>query len=77
MPQDLGEARNIAQAHPEVVKQIETYLETARVESPNLPDSAFVKKARCPYYWGFGLGRNVEISERAPRMWPGLPSPGT
>jgi arylsulfatase A-like enzyme len=44
MTQDIGEATNVAKNHPEVVKVIETYLKTARTESPNWPNSAFIKK---------------------------------
>lgn len=34
---DIGEANNIAAAHPDVVGKIETYLKTARTESENWP----------------------------------------
>ncbi len=44
MTQDISEAKNVAQGHPEVVMQIETYLKTARVETPNWPDSIFIKE---------------------------------
>ena len=35
--QDIGERNNIADQHPEIVKQIEAYLKTARSESVNWP----------------------------------------
>jgi arylsulfatase A-like enzyme len=34
---DVGEARNIAAEHPEVVARVETYLRSARTESPDFP----------------------------------------
>lgn len=34
---DIGEHDNVAAEHPEVIQQIETYLKTARTESPNWP----------------------------------------
>ena len=34
---DLGEKTNVAQQHPEVVDKIETYLKTARTDSPEWP----------------------------------------
>jgi len=34
---DIGEQNNLAAAHPEVVKQIQEYLKTARTESPEWP----------------------------------------
>jgi arylsulfatase A-like enzyme len=34
---DLGETRNLAQAQPKVVAQIEAYMKTARTESPEYP----------------------------------------
>jgi len=46
MTQDIGEAKNVAKDYPEIVEQIETYLKTARVESPNWPDSIFIKQAK-------------------------------
>ena len=39
-----SEAKDVAQDHPEIVMQIETYLKTARVETPNWPDSIFIKE---------------------------------
>ena len=44
MTQDIREAKDVAQDYPEVVMQIETYLKTARVETPNWPDDIFKKK---------------------------------
>jgi arylsulfatase A-like enzyme len=37
LAEDLGEQRNIAAEHPEVITQIEDYLKTARTESPEWP----------------------------------------
>jgi arylsulfatase A len=34
---DIGETRDVAAAHPDIVKRIETYLETARTESERWP----------------------------------------
>jgi hypothetical protein len=44
MTVDISEAKNVAQDHPDIVKQIETYLKTARVETPNWPDEMLKKK---------------------------------
>ena len=44
MTQDISEADNVAKEHPEVIKEIEAYLKTARVESPNWPDRMLKKK---------------------------------
>jgi hypothetical protein len=41
MTEDIGEATDVASSHPEVVKEIETYLKTVRTESPNWPDDIF------------------------------------
>lgn len=37
LKRDLGETNNVAAAHPEVVAKIETYLKTARTDSPRWP----------------------------------------
>ena len=37
LSRDIGEQRNVATAHPEVIEQIEAYLQTARTESKNWP----------------------------------------
>ncbi len=37
LSRDIGEQNNVAAEHPEVIKQIETYLKTARTESLNWP----------------------------------------
>ena len=34
---DIGETRNVAKAHPEVVKQFEAFLKTARTTSRTYP----------------------------------------
>jgi arylsulfatase A-like enzyme len=34
---DIGEAKNVATQHPEIVAKIETYLKTARTENPDWP----------------------------------------
>ena len=34
---DIGETHNVADKHPDVVKRIEEYLQTARSESENWP----------------------------------------
>src|SRR5262249_25074429 len=34
---DPGETRDLAADHPEVVARVETYLKTARVDSPDFP----------------------------------------
>ena len=41
---DLGEEKNIAPRHPDVVMRIETLLQTARTDSPNWPRKAEQKK---------------------------------
>jgi hypothetical protein len=43
---DLSEERNIADRHPEVVRRIETYLQTARTDSPHWPKKPEKKKQR-------------------------------
>jgi arylsulfatase A-like enzyme len=37
LAEDIGEKRDIAAEHPEIVSKIEKYLKTARTESPNWP----------------------------------------
>lgn len=37
LEQDPGERRNVAAAHPDVVRQVDTYLQTARTENPLWP----------------------------------------
>ncbi|MCH8296413.1 arylsulfatase [Candidatus Poribacteria bacterium] len=37
LSRDIGEQRNVATAHPEVIEKIEAYLQTARTESKNWP----------------------------------------
>jgi arylsulfatase A-like enzyme len=37
---DIGETRNVAEAHPEVVKQFEAFLKTARTTSRTYPAEA-------------------------------------
>jgi len=44
MTQDIGEQNNVAKDHPEVVERIEAYLKTARVSSPNWPNSWLMKQ---------------------------------
>jgi len=44
LAQDIGETRNIADQHPEVVKQITPLFKSARVESKNFPLYASPKK---------------------------------
>lgn len=44
MTQDISESENVAQDYPEVVREIENYLKTARVESPNWPDEMLKTK---------------------------------
>jgi arylsulfatase A-like enzyme len=39
LSKDIGEQHNIANQHPEVIRQIEAYLKTARTESENWPVS--------------------------------------
>ena len=34
---DIGETRNVADQNPEIVSKIDTYLKTARTESPKWP----------------------------------------
>ncbi|MBO0721156.1 MAG: N-acetylgalactosamine-6-sulfatase, partial [Blastocatellia bacterium] len=34
---DLGEQKNVAEMHPEIVKRIEDYLKNARTDSPQWP----------------------------------------
>jgi hypothetical protein len=34
---DLGESRDIASAHPDVVKRIDQLMRTVRVDNPNFP----------------------------------------
>jgi arylsulfatase A-like enzyme len=41
---DLGEKNNVAEMHPDVVAQIETYLKTARTESQDFPIKVGKKK---------------------------------
>jgi arylsulfatase A-like enzyme len=44
LAQDIGETKNIADQHPEVVKQIAPLFKSARVESKNFPLYAQPKK---------------------------------
>ncbi len=44
LTQNVGEAPDIAKDHPDVVKKIEAFLKTARVEWPNWPDDRFKNK---------------------------------
>jgi arylsulfatase A-like enzyme len=37
LARDVGETRNVAAEHPEIVAKIEEYLKTARTESPDFP----------------------------------------
>jgi arylsulfatase A-like enzyme len=37
LPDDLGEQRDVAASHPEIVQRIEAYLRTARTDSPHWP----------------------------------------
>jgi arylsulfatase A len=41
---DLGEEKNIADRHADVIARIETFLQTARTDSPNWPLKAEGKK---------------------------------
>jgi arylsulfatase A-like enzyme len=45
LAKDLSEEKNIADRHPEVVRRIETILQTARTDSPHWPKKAEKKKA--------------------------------
>jgi arylsulfatase A-like enzyme len=40
LSKDIGEQNNVAAQHPDVIREIETYLKTARTESENWPLSA-------------------------------------
>jgi hypothetical protein len=44
MTRHIREAKNVAQDHPDIVMQLETYLKTARVETRNWPDDILKKK---------------------------------
>ena len=44
LAKDLGEEKNIADRHPDVIARIETYLKTARTDSPNWPLKVEAKK---------------------------------
>jgi len=46
LAKDLGEAKNIAEGHPDVIARIETLLKTARTESPQWPLKEAKKKAK-------------------------------
>lgn len=46
LAKDLGEDKNIAGQHPDVIARIEAYLRTARTESPQWPLTAEVKKKK-------------------------------
>src|ERR1051326_3465170 len=45
---DLGEKQNVASQNPEIIAKIETYLKTARTESPRWPIKKPVEKASAP-----------------------------
>ena len=46
LAKDLGEAKNIADRHPDVIARIEAYLQTARTDSTDWPlKAAAAKKA--------------------------------
>ena len=44
LAKDLGEEKNIAAGHPDVIARIETLLKSARTDSPNWPQKAEKKK---------------------------------
>jgi hypothetical protein len=44
LSKDLSEEKNIAESHPEVVRRIETFLQTARTDSPHWPKKTEQKK---------------------------------
>jgi arylsulfatase A-like enzyme len=45
---DIGEKQNVASQNPEIIAKIETYLKTARTESPRWPIKKPVEKASAP-----------------------------
>jgi hypothetical protein len=44
LAKDLGEAKNIADRHPDVIARIEAYLQTARTDSTDWPLKAAAAK---------------------------------
>jgi len=65
LAKDLGEAKNIADRHPDVIDRIEAYLQTARTDSTDWPlKAAAARNRRTSEHHSFGPPTGARFSGR-------------